>query len=73
MKHVTCQWYDMFLNTLHVCGPHLLNTIFLMVQRRAARFVFNDFSRYSSVSRMLNQLGWSMFKQQRNEAKVTDV
>ena len=27
-----------------------------MVQRRAARFVMNDFSRYSSVSRMISQL-----------------
>ena len=44
-----------------------------MVQRRAARFALNDFSRYSSVSRMLNQLGWPMLKQRRNEAKVTDV
>jgi len=42
-----------------------------MVQRRAARFILNDFSRYSSVSRMLNQLRWPMLKQQRNEAKVT--
>jgi len=33
-----------------------------MVQRRAARFVLNDFSRYSSASRMLNQLGWPMLK-----------
>ena len=41
-----------------------------MVQRRAARFVMNNFSRYSSVSRMLNQLGWPMLKQPRNEAKV---
>jgi len=44
-----------------------------MVQRRAARFVLNDFSRYSSVSRMLNQIGWPMLKQQRNEVKVTMI
>ena len=42
-----------------------------MVQRRATRFVMNDFSRYSSVSRMISQLGWPMLKQQRDEAKVT--
>jgi len=32
-----------------------------------------DFSRYSSVSRMIaiSQLGWPMLKQRRNEAKVT--
>jgi len=40
-----------------------------MGQRRAARFVSDGFSRYSSVSRMLNQLGWPMLKHQRN--KVT--
>jgi len=40
-----------------------------MVHRRAARFVLNDFSRYSSVLRMLNQLGWPILKQRRNEAK----
>jgi len=44
-----------------------------MVQRGAARCVLNDLSRYSSVSRILNQLGWLMLKQQRNEAKVTMI
>ena len=28
------------------------------VQRRAARWVLNDFSRYNSVTRMLHQLSW---------------
>ena len=41
-----------------------------MVQRRAVRFIMNDFSRYSSVTSMIEQLGLSMLKQQRNEAKV---
>jgi len=39
-----------------------------MVQRRATIFVMNDFSRYSSVSRMISQLGWPVLKQQRDEA-----
>jgi len=42
-----------------------------MVQRRAARFAINNFSRYLSVSRMINQPGWPMLKQRRDEAKVT--
>ena len=29
-----------------------------MVQRRAARFVYNDYSRYSHVSPMIKALGW---------------
>ena len=30
-----------------------------MVQRRAARFVFSNFDRFSSVTSMINDLGWS--------------
>jgi len=41
-----------------------------MVQRRAASFVLNDFFKYSSISRMLEQLGWPMLKQWRNKVKV---
>jgi len=48
-------------------------SILEMVQRRAERFVLNYFSRYSSVSRILNQLRWPMLKQRRNEAEVTDL
>ena len=33
-----------------------------MAQRKAARFVFNDYSRYSSVSNMLHQLNWETLK-----------
>ena len=29
-----------------------------MVQRKAARFIYNNFSAYSSVSSMLSQLNW---------------
>ena len=42
-----------------------------MVQRRAARFVMNDFSGYSSVSRMISQLGLPLLKQRRDKAKVS--
>ena len=33
-----------------------------MVQKKAARFVFNDYSRHSSVTDMLNQLNWQSWK-----------
>ena len=59
---------------LNLCGPpsteHNISKL-ETVQRRAARYVMNDFSRYSSVSRMISQLGWPILKQRRDEAKVT--
>ena len=36
-----------------------------MVQRRAARFVNNDYSRYSHVSTMINALGWESLEHRR--------
>ena len=36
-----------------------------MVQRRAARFVFNDYSRASHVSPMIDHLGWDNLQQRR--------
>ena len=41
-----------------------------MVQRRSVRLIMNDFSRYSLVTSMIEQLGLPMLKQRRNEAKV---
>ena len=43
------------------------------VQRKAARFVCNDYYRYSSVSDMLQQLGWPTLECQRLEARATMV
>ena len=43
------------------------------VQRKAARFVFNDFSRNSSVSSMLERLAWPSLEKRRNIAKQTMV
>ena len=34
-----------------------------MVQQRAARFVKGDYDRTSSVTAMLNQLGWEILQQ----------
>ena len=42
-----------------------------MVQRRSARFVYNDFTRTSSVTSMMNNLGWPLLRQRRDVAKVT--
>ena len=38
-----------------------------MVQRKAARFVFNDYSRHLSVTDMLNQLNWQSLEKQRDD------
>ena len=40
-----------------------------MVQRRAARFVLNDYRQSSSVSQMLNQLQWQTLSERRAHAK----
>ena len=39
------------------------------VQRRAARWVFNDYSSYSSVTQMLNTLGWRSLEQGRADTR----
>ena len=41
------------------------------VQRKAARFVCNNYYRYSSVTNMLQQLGWPTLERRRSEAKAT--
>ena len=38
-----------------------------VVQRKAARFVFNDYSRHSSVTDMLNQLNWQSLEKWRDD------
>ncbi len=42
-----------------------------MVQRRAARFVMNEYRQTSSITEMLNQLGWSELSQRQQEARLT--
>lgn len=56
-----------------VWDPHqsdLTNKI-EMVQRRAARFVSNDYKRTSSVSHMLNELEWFSLKNRRTANRLT--
>ena len=38
-----------------------------MIQRKAARFVFNDHSRHSSVTDMLNRLNWQSLEKRRDD------
>ena len=53
-------------------GTHTKNhtVIKLTVQRRAARFVKSRYSRYSSVSDMLDVLGWTPLFQRRQQARL---
>ena len=58
-----------------VWDPHLQKDIDTLekVQRRSARFVYQDFSRESSVTKMLNQLNWDSLAERRAKAKVTMI
>lgn len=42
-----------------------------MVQRRAARFVYNDYRRTTSVSELLKSLEWSPLQQRRKDSRLT--
>jgi len=55
-----------------VWDPHLVKNKSALenVQRRAARFVCNDYSRYSSVTNMLQSLGWPLLEQRRKEKRI---
>lgn len=55
-----------------VWSPHQRNLIdkLEMVQRRAARYVMNDYSRASSVTSMLQALSWDTLESRRNQARL---
>jgi len=44
-----------------------------MSQCKAARFVYNNFSRYSSVTNMLHQLNWEFLEQRRNKVTYDQI
>ena len=50
-----------------VWNPHMKCNVdkIEMVQRRAARFVCHDYSRYSHLSTLINALGWESLEQRR--------
>ena len=56
-----------------VWDPPNENNIFKLerIQRRAARYVCQRFHNTSSVTSMIDQLGWDSLKKQREHAKVT--
>ena len=55
-----------------IWDPHTQSNIQILerVQRRAARYVMNDYDRGSSVSTMISQLGWSSLQQRRSHTKI---
>ena len=50
-----------------VWNPHTQSNInkIEMVQHRAARFVYKDYSQYSHVTTMIKSLGWDTLEQRR--------
>ena len=54
-------------------NPHNSKDIYTLerVQRRAARFACGDFGRKSSVSGMLNDLGWSTLEERENQTNLS--
>ena len=55
-----------------VWDPHYHNATMQLekVQRRAARWVLNDYDRYSSVTAMLHQLSWQSLKSRRRISRL---
>ena len=55
-----------------VWDPHTRSNIdkLEMVQRRAARWTLGDYSRYSSVTSMLEKLGWRSLEQRRADTRL---
>ena len=56
-------------------APYAQNNINAIeaVQRRAARFVFNNYSTYASVSNMIANLGWNSLHNRRNEIMLFKI
>ena len=61
VEYASCAW-----------DPHSKHHIskLEMVQRRAARWCCNDFSPYSSVSDMVEKLGWQSLQQRRATSRL---
>ena len=79
-KHIKATAYLTLVRPLleyssSVWDPHSQDLINKLerVQRRAARFVVNDYSRHSSVSDMLNQLGWSSLETRRTANRLNTL
>ena len=59
IKNITNKVCQYCMVSIHQTDISLLEA----VQRRSARFVFHEFSYFSSVTSMLQQLGWPMLEQ----------
>jgi hypothetical protein len=55
-----------------VWDPHLQKDIDRIenVQRRAARFIYSDYKRTSSVTAMMNELGWKPLNERGKEQRL---
>jgi hypothetical protein len=53
--------------------PHKIKDITNLekIQRKAARFVKQDYSNYSSVTRMIQELGWKNLQERRKDLRLT--
>ena len=58
-----------------VCDPHESKYInkLEMIQRKAARFVCNNYDRHASVTNMLNDLGWDTLEHRRKAARLVQM
>ena len=58
-----------------VWAPHTHTNINQLesIQRRAARFCYNDFSGFSSVTRMMSSLNLPTLEERRNKSKITTM
>ena len=64
-----CPWSALCASTAPSPGVHISKKTIICVesvQRRAARFVCNDYCRSSSVNTMLSNLGWQDLETRRN-------
>ena len=69
-----CPWSALYASTAPSPGVHIHKKTLIIcvesVQRRAARFVCNDYCRSSSVNTMLSNLGWQDLETRR---EITDL
>ena len=63
----------MIVKEFVVWSPHIQahKNLLEMAQRKAARFVFNSYSRNTSVTALLERLNWHSLEDRRDCAKVT--
>ena len=68
----TCMWEPILEYAAVVWAPHTLSAITYIekIQRYATRFICGDYSRYSSVTEMLQSLSLPTLSQRRDTAKV---